>query len=454
METPKFPGPKSLAMIDELKKLVVMEPHPFVVDLANSKGMYLATVDGQRIFDWAGYYGAKLLTHNHPGLYEPDYIQRLCVAANNKVANPDFLTPECLEYYRLLHELAPVCMRNSRTEVYAVNSGAEAVENMMKYLLVLHEEKLRGRGEALGVRRFIYFDRAFHGRTVFALNITQPMHDPVISKGFRGFVPGNIQVPFPSIDTTQPESRNAARTQHSLEIIEDSLQRYGSEIVAIILEPIQGAGGHRTASPQFFRELSNLAHKYDVYIGYDEIQTAGGQTGTVFAIDQFDLPHPPQAVAVAKKFANGALYMLHSMQNRGILDSTWGGTLADMVRFVQEWKIVRREKLIEQVASKSAILVSGLRALTEKFHDLIFNIRGMGLYQGLTFRSTDARNALLEMALQDEQLLLLGAGLQTVRLRPPLDVGAPDIELLLAKLDKCLSRLVSAAPSGEIPTQA
>jgi len=355
-----FPGPKSQQMLDELAQYVVASPQPFVLDLARCSGMWLATVDGQRIFDWAGYYASKLLGHNHPGLQEPEYLARLGRAANNKAANPDFLTPECLAYYRHLHEVAPVCMRNERLEVYAVNSGAEAVENMMKYLLNLHNETLCSRGMYSGVRRFLYFDGAFHGRTVFALNVTQQEHDPMVTKDFRGIVPGNTQVPFPSVDRSQPESWNLARMEHSLEIISDWLKQYRGEMVAIVVEPIQGAGGQRVARPEFFRRLSQLAHEHDVFLGFDEVQTAGGQTGTMFAIDQFDLPCPPQAVAVAKKFGNGAVYMLYPMKDRGVLDSTWGGSLADMVRWVQEIKIVRREKLIERVPRKAATMVAGL----------------------------------------------------------------------------------------------
>ena len=84
-----------------------------------------------------------------------------------------------------------------------------------------------------------------------------------------------------------------------------------------MVEPIQGAGGHRVAEPEFFRRLSALAHQYGVSLGFDEVQTAGGQTGTFFAIDQFDLPHPPTAVAVAKKLGNGAIYMLKPMDDIG-----------------------------------------------------------------------------------------------------------------------------------------
>ena len=121
---PGYPGPASAPLIAELQRYVVMDPQPFVLDLERCHGMYLATVDGQHIFDWGGHYASRLIGHNHPRMLEPDYVRRLVRAANNKVPNPDFLTRECLDYYRLLYELAPACMRNPHLEVYAVNSGA------------------------------------------------------------------------------------------------------------------------------------------------------------------------------------------------------------------------------------------------------------------------------------------------------------------------------------------
>lgn len=428
-------------MIEEFTHYVAMTPQPFVLDLARCEGMWLATVDGQRIFDWAGYYGAKLLGHNHRRLREPEYLEQLAIAANNKIANPDFLTDICLSYYRLLYEIAPQCMAGRNPEVYVVNSGAEAVENMMKYFINLYDARVMGKGQAPAVRRFLYFDRAFHGRTVFALNVTQLDHDPVVTKDFKGFVPGNIHVPFPALDTSQSEKWNVERLEQVLTIIEDSLKRYRNELVGIILEPIQGAGGQRLAMPRFYRQLSELAHKYDVFLGVDEVQTAGGQTGTMFAIDQFDLPYPPQAVATAKKFANGVIYMLESVGNLGILDSTWGGALVDMVRFMQEMKIVRDECLIEQVPEKTERMVGGLNALVNKYGDLIFNVRGLGLYQGFTLRDATNRNRLKSLALRKENLLLLGAGTQSIRFRPVLDVTIDNIELMLAKLDRALAAL-------------
>jgi L-lysine 6-transaminase len=437
----QFPGPKSRKILDEFGQYVVMKPQPFVLDLSQSQGMWLVTVDGQRIFDWAGYYGSKLLGHNHPGMYEPVYVERLVRAANNKLANPDFLTEECMAYYHLLYEIAPRCMAGEKLEVYVVNSGAEAVENMMKYFVSLYDAKAAKRCQASGPRRFLYFDRAFHGRTVFALNITQLDHDPVVTKDFRGFVPGNIQVPFPAMDTSRDEAWNRKRLQQSLLIIEHNLQRYREEIVAVIFEPLQGAGGQRLALPEFYARLSELAHTYDVFLGVDEVQTAGGQTGTMFAIDQFDLPFPPQAVATAKKFANGVIYMLESVGDLGVLDSTWGGSLADMVRFVQEMNIVRQQGLIEQVAAKADHLVAGLNHLAREYRDLIFNVRGLGLYQGFTLRNPTQQSRLRQIALRNEQMLLLGCGMQSIRFRPVLDVTVDDIDLMLYKLSRALAGL-------------
>ncbi len=435
MSHPELPGPRSAAMIAELRRYVIADPYPFCVDLPHCEGMWLASVDGQRIFDWAGYYASKWIGHNHPGLQEAEYLRRLGYAANNKLANPDFLTSDCLDYYRTLAEVAPRCMRNPKLELYAVNSGAEAVENMMKYLINLHDRHRKSKG---GARRFLYFDQAFHGRTVFALNITELSHDPVITKDFHGLVRGNIQVPFPAIDTDVPAAENRRRTTEALRRVERSLREHEGEIVAIITEPIQGAGGHRVAEKEFFQGLSRLAHEHGVFLGFDEVQTAGGPTGDFFMADQLDLPYPPQAIAAAKKLGNGVLYMLESMQDEGVLDSTWGGSLADMVRFCQEWRIVQREGLITQVPAKAAHLVARLRELQARHPEKLANIRGAGLYQGFSLATPELKSALLERALQDEHLLLLGAGRSHVRLRPNLSVTTADIDALAAKLDRLL----------------
>jgi len=434
-----FPGPISQRMLTELSEFVIAEPYPFVLDISKGDGMYLETVDGQRLFDWAGYYGSKLIGHNHPGLYEPEYTKRLVVAANNKVANPDFLTKECLDYYQLLYRIAPEIMKSDTLEVYAVNSGAEAVENMMKYLVAKFNQKRAKKGGPSGHRRFLYFDKAFHGRTVFALGVTQTI-DPVATKDFLGLTTtGNIKLPFPSYSSDLSEEENLRAAEHSLQQVESALSLMSDEIVGIIVEPIQGAGGHRVAIPQFFQGLSELAHKYDVYLGFDEVQTGLGATGKMWAIDHFDLPYPPMAIATGKKFGNGVVYMVEPLEDVGVLDSTWGGSLADMVRVVREFEIVEQEDLISKAAIKGELLAKGLRELVSKYFPMVRNVRGLGLYQGISLDSTSRKARLIDVALTEYQTILLGAGSRSIRTRPNMSVNEDEIAHFITILDQAIA---------------
>lgn len=442
MPTPtKFPGPISAQMLDELSAYVIATPYPFVLDLEKCEGMWLETVDGQRLFDWAGYYGSKLIGHNHPGLYEPGYVQKLVRAANNKVANPDFLTRECLEYYRMLHRLGPeIIKRAGSLEVYAVNSGAEAVENMMKYLVAKFNQKKIDEGKTISHRKFLYFDKAFHGRTVFALGVTQTI-DPVATKDFHGLTSsGNIKLPFPAYASENTYAENLRNALKALEQVESVLSLMAEEIVGIIVEPIQGAGGHRVAVKEFFQGLSELAHKYGVYLAFDEVQTGLGATGKMWAIDHFDLPHAPMAIAAGKKFGTGVVYMKEPLEDIGVLDSTWGGTLADMVRVVREVEIMESEGLMARAAVNGERLAKGLQALVDK-HPMLSNVRGLGLYQGVSLSSSELKGKLVQVAREEFGLLLLGAGSRSIRTRPNLSVTAAEVDEFISLLDQALTRI-------------
>jgi len=436
-----FPKKLSKKMIDELREYVIVDPHPFVIDLKKSHGPWMVTVDGDEIFDWTGLYGSRLLGHNHPRMREPNYTERLIVAANNKMANPDFLTEDCLSYYRLLYGLLPSCYKPHKPEIYVVNSGAEAVENMMKYLINLHRERLQKKKKNVTNKRFLYFDQAFHGRTIFTLNITELKHDPLLTRDYQGLVPGNLKVPFPALDNSRSYEENKKEMLDALSHIDFLMKTYHDEIIGVIIEPIQGAGGHRLALPEFYTGLSRLCEKYDIFWGVDEVQTSGGVTGKFFCIDHFDIPYPPQAIASAKKMGNGVLYMLSSMKDIGILDSTWGGNLGDMVRFQQEWKIIMEEGYLQDVDMKSKIFVDALNELEKKHHHLIYNIRGMGLYQGFSLKERKNKAQLIDNALNEENLLLLGAGDHSIRFRPSIDVTPLEINLLIEKLDRLLKKM-------------
>lgn len=426
------------SLLGDIRRLGIMEPRDFVISLERSQGMWLATSRGP-LFDWAGYYGAKLIGHNHPGYSDANYLRRLLVAANNKVANPDFVTEYLVDYYRFLHRIAPKCMANPDLRVYTVNSGAEAVENALKYCInrFYHTRKPRP-GTPQGGPIFMMFDGGFHGRTVYALNMTDMPHNRTATRDYHGVVRGQIKSLFPAFDSDADDMSNTHMVDVALHLAREYLTFNYEQLAGIIVEPMQGAGGHRVAMKEFFRGLSLLSAEFDVPLIFDEVQTAGGQTGTIWMCDQFDLPHPPECVVSAKKTGCGVVYMRTLIRDAGVLDSTWSGHLVDMVRVPHEFKIIEHEKLIEAVPEKTTQLHEGLRQLQGKHMDVISNVRGAGLYQGFTMPSKEARDTFIARALNEQNLLVLSAGVDSVRVRPSLSVTSDDIDQLLKKLGSLL----------------
>lgn len=424
--------------LEDMKRLGIMEPRDFLIDLETSQGMWLSTSRGQ-LFDWAGYYGAKLIGHNHPGYGDANYLRRLLVAANNKTANPDFVTSFLVDYYRFLHKIAPKCIVNPELRVYTVNSGAEAVENALKYCINrFYHTRKPSPGTPQGGPIFMTFDGGFHGRTVFSLNMTDMPHNRIATRDYHGIVRGQIRAHFPAWDADESDEYNANRVDLALRRVREHFEDNQEQLAGVIVEPMQGAGGHRIASKEFFQGLSLLSYEFDVPLIFDEVQTAGGQTGTIWMCDQFDLPHPPECVVSAKKTGCGVVYMRKLIQDAGVLDSTWSGHLVDMVRVPHEFKIIEHEGLIGAVPEKTEKLVEGLRKLQGKHMDMMSNVRGAGLYQGFTMSSKEDRDLFVKRALEEENLLILSAGVDSVRFRPSLSVSEGDIDMLLEKLGNLL----------------
>ena len=97
--------------------------------------------------------------------------------------------------------------------------------------------------------------------------------------------------------------------------------------------------------------------------------------------------------------------------------------------------------MLEAVPEKAAHLVAGLEARVAQFPDKIGNVRGLGLYQGFTVTGAGNKGRLVDLALETESLLLLGAGSDSIRFRPPLDVTMADIDDLMVRLGRLLERL-------------
>jgi L-lysine 6-transaminase len=133
--------------------------------------------------------------------------------------------------------------------------------------------------------------------------------------------------------------------------------------------------------------------------------------------------------------------MREPLEDVGVLDSTWGGTLADMVRVTHELEIVDRDNLIAYAAEMGAYLNERLRDLQRRHFGVMLNVRGMGLYQGFSLDSPARKGEVVRVARERYSTLLLGCGAQSIRFRPNLSVTREDVDQVIEILDAVLQEV-------------
>ena len=397
---------KSKVYLDEFSKYVIMQPFPFVVDLKNSHGMWIHTVDDDELFDWCGYYGSKFIGHNHPKMFEPAYVEKLVYAANNKMANPDFLTPECVEYYRKLYELAPKCMVNPDLEIYAVNSGAEANENALK-VASFHTNK----------SRVIAFDNSFHGRTSAAVAVTdnKKIVAPLNAQQVVTFLPLN-----------------------QIDLVEAELKK--GDVCAVIIEPIQGVGGLDQGTTEFFQALEKVCKANEVILILDEVQSGYGRSGKFFAHQHHGIN--PDIVTTAKGMGNGfpiggVLISPKFKASYGLLGTTFGGSHLACAAGIAVLDVMESKNLMENTNKVSEYFFEAIKVIPE-----IIKVKGRGLMLGVEF-DFDV-SALRKKMIIEKHIFTGGANNKNLlRILPPLTITTDAIDTFIVALQESLAELKS-----------
>lgn len=402
-------------MIRFMRQRCSVPPRSFIVDLAKSHGSYLATSEGE-LLDLACFHGSRLIGYNHPHMLTPGVQAALIVAATTKPANPDFVTPELYRYYRMLDDIAPDCIKGQHMRTLVVNSGAEAVENALKHCIA-----------KTGGTYTISFNDGFHGRTVFALANTSMPHNPAAHVTFETFAATSIKCKPP---------KNDAEVMRAIEHVDTVIRSRSDRCAAVIIEPVQGAGGHNVIPATFMRALNTLCHAKDVPLIVDEVQTGGGGAGTMWMSDLHRLQFPPECIVGGKRLGCGVVYM-HTPASLGLLDTTWGGTLSDMVRVCEEMKVVQQEDLMSQVRMKHVAFMRHLTSFSSTHPELVSSPRGHGLLLGFDVGSRLLRDRLVSLC-QQNSLLVLPAGTHAVRFRPSLGITLADIGEAMSRLRSAL----------------
>lgn len=372
------------------------------------EGSWLITEDGERYLDFGSGIAVTTLGHNHPAL-----VDALEKQAHKLWHVSNIFTIPAQE--KLADTL---CAHSFADLVFFCNSGTEAIEGVIKTIRkyfshIGHPQR----------HKIITFTGAFHGRTLGALAATG---NATYLDGFGPALPGFTQVDGFDIDRVKAA-------------IDD-------ETAAILIEPIQGEGGIRTVGPVFLRELRALADAHGLLLAFDEVQCGIARTGALFAHQLYDVE--PDIMAIAKGLGGGfpvGAFLASTHAGSGMVagthGSTYGGNPLAMSVAQAVIDIVSEPGFIANVCEKAAYLRQGLARLLTLYPTVIDGIRGEGLMVGLHCVGETAE---LVAGLRAEHLLTVGAGDNTVRWVPPLNVKQDEIDVALGALERTCQKLTAA----------
>ncbi|MBN2502135.1 MAG: L-lysine 6-transaminase [Anaerolineales bacterium] len=432
-----------------IKKYMIGDGHPIVVDLEKSHGAYIIDgVTGREYIDFFTYFASIPIGHNHPKMREPEFLEKLTLAAINKPSSSDMYTTFMAEF---VETFARVAMPDEMQHLFLISGGALAVENALKtafdWKVRKNMQKLGNTNgtipdmlvEGLGTK-IIHFEEAFHGRSGYTLSLTNTA-DPRKYMYFPKFNWPRIVTPklhFPVTD----QGIEAVKQVEEIAIaqIESAVKQYPGDIAALIIEPIQGEGGDNHFRPEFFRELRRLADEHEFLFIVDEIQSGMGITGKMWAIDQYGVQ--PDVIAFGKKaqvcgiIAGPRIDEVkgHVFEESSRINSTWGGNLVDMVRATRYLEIIAEENLLEHTTKMGKHLLSGLNAVAEDTNGLVSNVRGSGMMVAFDMPTAVTRDEMLD-TMKQNGLYALKCGQQGIRFRGMLDVPQDVIDKAVEIVD-------------------
>ena len=372
------------------------------------EGAWLVATNGERYLDFTSGVAVNALGHAHPHLVKAlgEQAQKLWHVSNL------FRIPEG---ERLAERL---CAATFADLVFFGNSGAEAVECAIKTARKYHV--VNGEPERF---RIITFEGAFHGRTLATLAAGGQQK---YLEGFGPVAEGFDQLPFADIEAVK--------------------RTIGPETAAILIEPIQGEGGVRTATPQFLRALRDSCDQHGLLLVLDEVHTGIGRTGELFAYQRAGIE--PDIMAIAKAIGGGfplgaclATAEAAKGMTPGTHGSTFGGNPLAMAAGNAVLDVVLARGFLDRVQRNAILFRQRLAELKDRHPAVIAEVRGEGLLLGLRVVTP---NAELVGELRAEKLLTAAAGDNVVRLLPPLTVGETEIADAMAMIDRACTRVARA----------
>jgi len=376
------------------------------------EGVHIIDEKGDRYLDLLSGIGVNALGYNHPAIVETIARQsRALIHTSN------------LYYHEGQAELAMrLTERTGLDRAFFTNSGTEAWEGAMK-LARAYAGLKRSQGVQIGAK-FLALEQSFHGRTFGAMSTT---YKAKYREPFGPVVPGVEFMRFNDVA--------------------DLRAKFSSEVCAILVEAIQGEGGVRPLTQEFFDEARTLASSTGALLIVDEIQSGMGRTGKWCAYQHYGIQ--PDVTTLAKPLAGGlplgavlCTEEVARVMHAGMHGTTFGGGPLACAVGVAVIDTIEKDGLLAHATEVGSYFQDRLRELAAR-HETIVDVRGKGLMLAAELDSADL--AKLTVAEMLKRRILINCTSDTVlRFLPPYILERAHVDTAIAALDEIFTEHAAA----------
>jgi ornithine--oxo-acid transaminase len=379
---------------------------PLDVVLTKGRGIWVWDVDGNRYLDCLSSYSAVNQGHCHPK------IMNTLIEQAQKLT----LTSRAFRNDQLGHFYKELCDLTHSHKVLPMNSGAEAVETVIK---AVRKWGYKVKGIPPNQAEIIVCADNFHGRTITIISFSTDEH---YREGFGPFTPGFKVIPFGDAKALE--------------------QAISPDTVGFLVEPIQGEAGVIVPPQGYLAQAKEICEKNKVVFILDEIQTGLGRTGRLLA-EEHDKTEAD--LTIIGKALSGGFYpisaVLSNVEVLGVLrpgehGSTFGGNPLACAVARMSLKVLIEEGMIENAAEMGDYFMSGLKSIKSPH---IKEVRGKGLLIGVELLPEAGGARRFCEQLLGKGLLCKETHENTVRFAPPLVINKDDIDWAMERIEPVLS---------------
>lgn len=384
----------------------------FPIALERGEGCRVWDNLGKEYLDFVAGIATCTLGHAHPVLIEAVTRQ---IQTLHHVSN--------LYYIPAQGELAKWLVEHSCADkAFFCNSGAEANEGAIKLARKYAHKVLKINDPVI-----LTAHASFHGRTLATITATG---QPKYQKDFSPLMPGFHYVPYNDFEAVSEAIASLDGTRR--------------RVAAILLEGLQGEGGVRPGELDYFLRLRQLCNEKGILLIMDEVQIGMGRSGKLWGYENLGIE--PDIFTLAKGLGGGipigamlckAFCNLFEPGNHA---STFGGNPFACTVALAVCQTLERDNLLSNVQARGEQLRKGLRAIAAKYPQLVSEVRGWGLINGMELQADSTLTAIevVKVAMQ-EGLLLVPAGPKVVRFVPPLIVSEAEVDLALSLVEQAIT---------------